>query len=113
DARLERNLLATESTGIAAAIDALVVRNHDLGFAVKARHPQEDLVAEVRVTLDRGPLAGVARARLVEDGIRDTDLAHGGEQAGARERAQLVGRQLHRASDPDGELGDSGVVPLG
>src|SRR5256885_12647781 len=76
DARFERNLLAAQSPGIAAAIDALVVGDHDLRFAMKARDPQEDLVAEVRVTLDRDPLVGVERAGLVEDGIRDPDLAY-------------------------------------
>ena len=53
-----------------------MVGDHDLRFAMKARDAQEDLVAEVRVTLDRDPFVGVQRAGLVEDGIRDADLAH-------------------------------------
>src|SRR2546425_13031021 len=110
DARLERNLLAPESAGITAAVDALVVCDHDVGFAAEARYPHEDLVAEVWVALDDGPLVGVEGARLVEDRIRDSDLAHIVEKAGACERAQPVGGQLHGAPNLDRELGDTGVV---
>ena len=87
--------------------------DHDLGLPAKARHSQQDLVAEVGVALDGGPLVGVERAGLVEDGIRDPDLAHIVEQAGAGECPQLVCGQLHCAPDLDGKLGNAGVMPLG
>src|ERR1700694_5699438 len=87
DACLERNLLAAQSVGIAAAIDALVVRDHDFGLPSKARHPQQDLVSERRVTFDGRPLARIERAWLVEDGIRDADLADVVEKSGASECA--------------------------
>src|SRR5712691_3834783 len=76
DAGLERNLLAAQPARIAAAINALVVGDYDLGLAVQARHPQEDLVAERWVALDDRPLVRIERARLVEDGIRDANLSH-------------------------------------
>src|SRR5438105_11499971 len=55
DARFERNLLAAQSPGIAAAIDSFVVSDHDLRFAMKTRDSLEDLVAQARVTLDQAP----------------------------------------------------------
>src|SRR2546427_11971493 len=65
DARLERNLLAPEAAGITAAVDALVMCNHDVGFAALARHPDYDLVAGDWVELFDGTLVAVEGDRIV------------------------------------------------
>src|ERR1700730_17048736 len=107
DSRLERNRLTPQAARVAAPVDALVMRDNDFRLAAQAGHTKQDLLAEFGMTLDNGPLGGVKRTRLVEDGVRDADLAHVMEQPSPREGAQGIGWQLHGASDLDSQLSPS------
>ena len=89
------------------------MRDDDFGLTMQAGHAQEDLVAELWMTLDNGPLGGIERTRLVEDRIGNANLADVVKQAGPGEGAQGIGRQLHGASDSNGQFGHPGVMALG
>src|SRR5207302_1044703 len=76
DPGLERDGLAPQSLGVPGPVHALVMCIDDLGLAPEIRHPRQDLVAHLGMTLDNRPLGRVQRPRLAQDGIRDADLAH-------------------------------------
>jgi hypothetical protein len=65
------------------------------------------------VPLHDHPLRVVERAGLVEDLLRDADLADVVEETAETERAQALGRELELAADLDGIVGDALGVALG
>src|SRR3954453_9044565 len=68
-------LVAEAPVGVAAAVDALVRGAHDRGDVGEGRRRLDDALADDGVTLHERPLRGVERAGLLEDRVRDRDLA--------------------------------------
>jgi len=75
DARAERDRLARQAVGIAAAVPALVLVTHERAYAGEELDRREDLLPDHRVLLDRLSLLGGERAVLAEDRVRERDLA--------------------------------------
>ena len=74
DPRLERDLGAGEPAGVTAAVPVLVVMEDpgvDWGHVVRV----EQVEADLRVLVDELLLGRVERARLVQHGVGDSDLA--------------------------------------
>ena len=80
DPRAERDLGAAQAVRVAAAVEALVVVQDDRDRLPQARGLLEDDLADARVLPDRLPLGVRQRRRLVEDLVRDRDLAQVVEQ---------------------------------
>src|SRR6266851_4503679 len=71
-----RDPFACEAVGIAAAVPALVAgADERADLAEEAADPREQAFALDRVCLDQLALVGGQRARLVDDLLRDADLA--------------------------------------
>src|SRR4051794_6710151 len=75
DPRLERDLLARDAVGIAAAVPALVAVAHDLAHLLQLLDRRDDPLTELGMRLhDRALFRGQA-AGLREDRALDADLA--------------------------------------
>src|SRR5213594_4176432 len=59
--------VAAQPARVAAAVEALVMRDDDVGLAPKPRDSRKNRLAELRMFLDHDPLVGVERARLAQD----------------------------------------------
>ena len=106
DPRRERGLLAREPVRIAAPVPVLVARAHDAGDAAEGGRGAKDPLADDRVLADELPLALVERAGLVEDLVRDGELAEVVQLGRPLELLELVAAEpQHRptsaASDTD------------
>src|SRR6266542_1527948 len=76
DARTQRDLLPRDTVRVAGPVPALVVETNDVqAFALEQDDAGEDLGADRGVELDQTALVRVQRPRLVQDLIRDPDLA--------------------------------------
>ena len=95
--------IARESARIAFAIQSFVMRAGDGGEIAEGGDPGEDHFTERRVPLHRGPFFGIELARLVEDGIADTELADVVEQRRAFEPAAALGRKPEFVRDNIGK----------
>ena len=105
DAGAERDLLAGEPIGIAAPVVALMARAHDRADAAELGRGADDPLADDRVLAHVFPLVGVERARGVQDGVGDRDLADVVQGGGAAGLEELSGR-ARGAPDRVDQVGD-------
>ena len=114
DARLQRNRLAGQPIGIAAAVPALVRGAHDPpDLDHEAADLLEHLLALDRVRLDDRPLALVELAGLVDDLLRHGDLADVVQQRAELDAALGVVVQSHRLGDVQRQAHDALAVLAG
>jgi hypothetical protein len=112
-ARAGRKVLARQSAVVATAVEPLVVRRGDLGRRVEAGHPGEDHLRVRGMAPEHAPLRLAQALRLVEDQVRDPELAEVVEQRGPSKLAQLARRQSEPAPDADRHLGHAYGVAVG
>jgi hypothetical protein len=102
DVRLHRDVVACEPLRIAVSVIALVVRANDRDEVAQRLDRGEDRCADGRVRAHEHPFVLRERAGLVEDGVRDADLADV-----VQRRAQLHGAarrvETHLLGDGAGE----------
>src|SRR5687767_6519312 len=111
DPAAHRNGVAGQAVGVAAAVPALVLVAHDPRYAPESRDRPEDALADDRMLLHQDPLVVVEWTVLVQDRVRDADLADVVQQGRGLHAGDLVRVQGERAGDPDGQLHDClGVV---
>jgi hypothetical protein len=99
--RAGREVLARQSAVVASAVEPLVVRRGDLVRRVEAGHPGEDHLRVRGMAPEHAPLRLAQALRLVEDQVRDPELAEVVEQRGPSKLAQLARRQSEPAPDAD------------
>ena len=109
DAGLERNGVAGESVGIAAAVDALVVEAHPLGDLAEAT-AGEDARPPLGVRGELVPL-GVGRLLVLgEDRVVDVEVADVVQQPGRAHELDLVEREADHLADVAREIGHRAAV---
>jgi hypothetical protein len=74
-ARADRDLLAREPVRVARAVDPFMDAAHELRHPRQCRRRRDDPLAHSGMALDVLPFGGIERTWLVEDRIRDRDLA--------------------------------------
>jgi len=92
------------------AVDPLVVRRGEVGEAAEALDFAKDVERVAGVASHDGELGGVQLARLVEDQVRDAELADVVQQRGAAEVARRPRVEPEHARQPDGDLRDAAAV---
>ena len=102
DARLERDVLAGDAVGVAAAVPALVTVADDRPHDLEPVDRRDDPLAELRMGLDELPLGGGQPARLREHVARDADLADVVEQRAELEALQRALVEAELAGRPAG-----------
>ena len=105
DPRLERDLVAGEAGRVAAAVGALVVREHPRGEIVQVR-PAEDARAQLRVLLHLGPLGLGERAGLRRIGSGTPIFPRSWSSPASRTRSTRSGSRPRRGRDPLAEPPD-------
>ena len=102
-ARLQRDLLAGEAVGIAAAVEALVVVAHParLDLHVGRLH---DVVAQQRMALHLLVLVVGELGGLVEDRVGHADLAHVVQQPGQAQAREPPGVEAQLGADQAAQL---------
>ena len=111
DARLERDLVASESVGVAASVDVLVVMEHPARFLVELGG-LDDGITDVNVSAHRGGLVGVQRSGLAKDPVRDADLPDVVQQTGQPDPLEPIGVEAELLADQHTQLRDGlAVVP--
>jgi hypothetical protein len=113
DAREQVEAEAGAPARVAAAVEALVVVAGDAGDGRERGHAPEDLLGQAGMGAHGVPLLGAELARLVEDQVRDGELAEVVQQAGAAQRAQRLGVEAEARAEGDGDLGDALGVAAG
>ena len=109
DARLERDLLAGEAVGIAAAVEALVVVAHPARLELHVGG-LDDVVAQQRVALHVLVLVVGELGGLVEDRVGDADLAHVVQQPGQAQAREPPGLEAQLGADEPAQLRDGLAV---
>ena len=89
-ARAERDRVAGEAVGVAAAVEALVARAHELRDVGQRRRGGQDALADERVAAHERPLVLVQRPGLVEDRVGDGELADVVQLGALADRAHHV-----------------------
>jgi len=112
DPRLERDVVAREHVGIAAAVDALVVVADHARLGVHAEAAQQVLPCR-GVVLDLLVLLGGERSGLSKEGRRDRQLADVVYERCAGQRDEPRGSHPQLAGDGDDRYGDAAAVGLG
>ena len=92
---LDRDRLAGEPVGIAAAVPAFVRAAHDVCDRSQRACGGDDPLADQRVLAHEADLFEVQRTWLVENRIRDRDLADVVQLGGAHGDVDLLDRQAH------------------
>ncbi len=110
DAGAERDRLAGEAVGVAAAVPALVGGADDRPDRGEELDRPDDPLADDRVLLDLVPLLVGQRAGLVEGPARDGELADVVEGGGVAEHPQLLGVHPEPAADGSGVVDDRARV---
>ena len=115
DPRAERDRLAGEPVGVAAAVPALVAGAHERGDGAQRGHREQEALADERVAAHELPLGVVERAGLAQDRLRQPDLADVVQLGAVEQLGQRLLRHAEPAADGDGELPDveDVVVQLG
>ena len=113
DSRRLRQLVTSQAERIAAAVELLVVGGGVVCELAERRHAAEELPRVGRMLVDVDPLPSGQVAGLVEDQVRDAELADVVEQPRVAQAAERLGRQLQQRADSDGDLGDTLGVPGG
>ena len=104
----------TEAARIAAAVEPLVVVEDEAAhLLVEAAQLDQELLSLLRMLLDDLVLVVVERARLLQDGVRNRELAHVVQEAADRQVAEPRPREPESLADLDGERGDAARVLLG
>src|ERR1017187_785395 len=67
DAGADRNLIATETAWIPAAVEAFVMLQDHVSHGPRKRDSRDDVVVDLRVILDQLEFGWAQRARLVEN----------------------------------------------
>src|SRR5476649_450574 len=98
---------------VAAAIHPLVVVEDAEQLALEMPAALEDRDSDLGVGLHDCGLGFVERPVLLEDRVRNAELADVVEQAGPGEDAQLSGGHAQLPPNLDAELSDPPVVALG
>jgi hypothetical protein len=75
DPRRQRDRVARQPVGVAAAVPALVLVAHGRGHRLQAGERPQDALADHGVLAHQLPLAGVEPARLVQHAVGHADLA--------------------------------------
>ena len=112
DARAERDGLAGQAVGVAAAVPALVAGAHDAPHGAQRLGRADDALADDRVLADEAPLGLVERAGLVQDRVRDGDLADVVQLGGADHDVEVLGVEAQARAHRARELGDVVHVAL-
>src|SRR5512133_1027793 len=91
DAGPERDALAGQAVGVAAAVPAFVAGAPDPADGAQRLGRADDALADDRVLADEAPLGVVERAGLVQDRVRDGDLADVVQLGGADHDVEVLG----------------------
>src|SRR5262249_8085489 len=110
DPRLDRDLVANEPVGIAVTVEPLVTVAHDRPHLFEPVDRGDDLLAELRVSLDDLALRGRQRSRLRQDRLRDADLPDVVEERAELEPLQRCALETELPADLQGEVGDPARV---
>ena len=113
DPRREVEVVGFQATGIAAAVEALVVVEHEARDAlVEAAELLEQLAAALGMRLDDGELVVVERPGLLQDRVGDGELADVVQKTADRHASEACAREAHLLADLDSEHGDAACVLL-
>ena len=113
DPRREVELVAVEPARVAAAVEPLVMVEHEpADRLVEAAELVQELAAALGVLLDDVVLVVVERARLLQDRLRDRELADVVQEPADREAAQARGGEAELLADLDRERRDAARVLL-
>ncbi len=99
----QRDLVASKSAGIAAAVIALLMGVNDVGGFMQERYLAQNLVAEVGVLAHDGLLFRAQPSGLAQNRVRDRHLADVVQKCATRDDPDALLRQLHGARDGNGE----------
>src|SRR5207249_7501458 len=102
-----RNRLARETVGIAGAVEMLVARAHDRCNVEEGGRGGEDPFTDDDVALHERPLGFVQGAGLVEDRVRNRELADVVQLRRTVKLRNLGFVDSKAARDRDGQLGDA------
>ena len=97
---------------VSTAVHPLVVVQDREQLSLEMTAPLEDPQADLRMGLHHRPLQRAQRAVLLQDRIRDAELADIMQKARAGENAHLRGGHPELAPDVHAELRDASVVAL-
>ena len=101
---------AAQTAVVAPAVHPLVMVGGVVGERAEHRDALEERQRVGRVLLDDGALAGVEAGRLVEDRVRDGELADVVEERGAAEAHRVDGAIAEPIVDGQGVVRDPGRV---
>jgi len=110
--RLDRYCVTDQAMWIATAIHSLMVIEHREKLAFEMPSTPQNADANFRVSFHHLPFRRVQRAVLVQDGIRDTQLADVMEEAGSSEHSLVRCRHTQLATDLYAQLSHPAVVAL-
>jgi hypothetical protein len=111
DTRAQRDQLAAQPVGVAAAVVPLVVVPYDDRALREELERRDNLSAEDRMAAHHGPLLVAERTGLAQHALRDPDLPQIVQQAGLRDDIGGRGRDAGRERDPPRERRDALGVP--
>ena len=106
DARGDRDRGAGEAVGVAAAVPALVLVAHDRREVPELRGAPQDPLADHGVLGHHAPLGVGQRPGLVEDLVRDRELADVVQQRAVAHLLEVGGREAEQARDVRGQRDD-------
>ena len=87
--RADRNVGTAQPVGVSAAVPALVMMSHDRNDGIRERHLREDLRADGGMGLHPFELGSRQPSRLVQDVLRNGELADVVEERRRLERLEL------------------------
>ena len=102
----QRDLLAAQAARVAAAVVPLVVAGHGVDHVLELRQLVQEHLADNNVARHGVVFAGGERGRLLEDLVRDDELADIVQEAGDHHRAADLRREVQRAGKLRGVLRD-------
>ena len=113
DLREDRDFVAAQAVGIAAAVEALVVVPDDLADEPQRTQLAAQPVADHGVLLHQLELFARERRRLEQQGVRDADLADVVQVAAAIEGRDILGGPAERRPERHGIVRQPLAVPVG
>ena len=102
DPAADRDRRACEAVWIALAVPALVLVADDASHGAQARDGAQDALADRRVLTHDHPLPLAQRAGLVQDLVRNPDLADVVKERRGADAADLFAVQRQRVAHPRG-----------
>src|SRR6185295_15416957 len=100
----DRDLRTGQAVRIPLAVPALVLVADDASDGAHTRDRAQDALADRRVLTHDLPLPLVQRAVLVQDLVRDPNLADVMEERGGTDAADLLTAQRERLAHPRGQV---------